>query len=136
MDRRASIERINRLPEKSFLLLGPRGTGKSTWLRAVLPEALFIDLLDSARYLQFSRNPSDLVDLVAPLPPGSWVVIDEIQRLPMLLNEVHRIYESGRGIHFALSGSSARKRRREGANLLADRALQEWMFPFLYPEYA
>ena len=136
MDRRASIERINRLPEKSFVLLGPRGTGKSTWLRAVLPEALFIDLLDSARYLQFSRNPSDLLDLVAPLPPGSWVVIDEIQRLPMLLNEVHRIYESGRGIHFALSGSSARKFRREGANLLAGRALQEWMFPFLYPEYA
>ena len=136
MDRSARIERINRLPEKSFVLLGPRGTGKSTWLRAVLPEALFIDLLDSERYLQFSRNPSDLVDLVSPLLPGSWVVIDEIQRLPMLLNEVHRIYESGRGIHFALSGSSARKLRREGANLLAGRALQEWMFPFLYPEYA
>ena len=60
----------------------------------------------------------------------------KIQRLPMLLNEVHRIYESGRGIQFALSGSSARKLRREGANLLAGRALQEWMFPFLYPEYA
>ena len=74
MDRRVSIERINRLPEKSFVLLGPRGTGKSTWLRAVLPEALSIDLLDSARYLQFSRNPSDLLDVVAPLPPGSWVV--------------------------------------------------------------
>jgi len=128
------INRLYPAPEKSFLLLGPRGTGKSTWLKQILPSALTIDLLDSTRYLELSQNPSHLNNLVAPLPDGAWVIIDEIQRIPALLNEVHRLYES-RGIHFALSGSSARKLRRSGANLLAGRALQMFMFPFTYQEY-
>ena len=132
----ATISRVNRLPAKSFLLLGPRGTGKSTWLQEVLPQALFIDLLDSSRFLSLSQNPAALQQLVAPLPKGAWVVIDEIQRIPALLDEVHRLYEKKGGIHFALSGSSARKLRRSGANLLAGRALQMLMFPFVYPEYA
>ncbi|MCX6131302.1 MAG: AAA family ATPase [Proteobacteria bacterium] len=128
------ILRVNLPPTKSFLLLGPRGTGKSTWLRSILPDALVIDLLDSSRFLKLSQNPAYLADLLAPLARGAWVIIDEIQRIPALLNEVHRLYESN-GIQFALSGSSARKLRREGANLLAGRALQIFMFPFVFPEY-
>lgn len=130
-----TITRVAPLPAKSFVVLGPRGTGKSTWLREVLPKALVIDLLDSARFLALTANPATLEHLVAPLARGAWVIIDEIQRIPALLDEVHRLYEQKRGIHFALSGSSARKLRRAGANLLAGRALQTLMFPFVYPEY-
>lgn len=129
------LQRIVPTPTKSFLLLGPRGTGKSTWLADAFPRALTIDLLDSTRFLALSRDPASLGRLVAPLRRGDWVVIDEIQRVPALLDEVHRLYEQKRGIHFALSGSSARKLRRAGANLLAGRALQLHMFPFLWPEY-
>ncbi len=128
------IKRKYPQPKKSFLLLGPRGTGKSTWLASVLPTALTIDLLNSARFLQLSQNPSILGDLVSSLKQGDWVIIDEVQRIPELLNEVHHLYES-KGLNFALSGSSARKLRRNGANLLAGRALQLFMFPFVFPEY-
>lgn len=129
------LSRLLQSPAKSFLLLGPRGTGKSTWLAQAFPGALTIDLLDSSRFLSLSRDPGGLAHLVAPLRRGAWVVIDEIQRIPALLDEVHRLYEQHRGIHFALSGSSARKLRRAGANLLAGRALQIRMQPFLWPEY-
>lgn len=130
-----SIDRLIQTPTKSFLLLGPRGTGKSTWLAAAFPQALTIDLLDASQFLSLSRDPTRLEQLVSPLGRHDWVVIDEIQRIPALLDEVHRLYEQHRGIHFALSGSSARKLRRAGANLLAGRALQMHMFPFAWPEY-
>jgi uncharacterized protein len=129
------LDRVVTTPSKTFLLLGPRGTGKSTWLRQAFPGALTIDLLDSSRFLALSRDPASLAEFVAPLRRGDWVVIDEIQRIPALLDEVHRLYEQHRGIHFALSGSSARKLRRAGANLLAGRALQLQMLPFVWPEY-
>lgn len=114
-----SLARTITAPSKSFLLLGPRGTGKSTWLAAAFPQALTTDLLDASRFPTLSRDPSVPERLVAPLRRGDWVVIDEIQRIPPLFDEVHRLYEKNRGIHFALSGSSARKLRRAGANLLA-----------------
>jgi predicted AAA+ superfamily ATPase len=135
MSPNVNLPRAIARPAKTFLLLGPRGTGKSTWLAGAFPHALTIDLLDSSRFLALSRNPSALEQLVAPLRRGDWVVIDEIQRVPALLDEVHRLYEQNRGIHFALSGSSARKLRRAGANLLAGRALQLHMLPFAWPEY-
>ena len=129
------IHRVVQPPAKSFLLLGPRGTGKSTWLAHAFPRALTVDLLDSSRFLALTRDPASLSRMVAPLRRGDWVVIDEIQRIPALLDEVHRLYEQRRGIHFALSGSSARKLRRAGANLLAGRAVQMQMLPFVWPEY-
>jgi predicted AAA+ superfamily ATPase len=127
------IHRILQPPAKSFLLLGPRGTGKSTFLKNQLQADVRIDLLDSRQFLELSRNPAGLRDLVAHLKPKQWVVVDEVQRIPALLNEVHALYEELR-LNFALSGSSARKLKRGGANLLAGRALQAFLFPLVAPE--
>ncbi|MGK5089026.1 AAA family ATPase, partial [Bdellovibrionota bacterium FG-2] len=127
------FKRIFQMPKKSFLLLGPRGTGKSTWLRTQKFD-LVIDLLKSRTRLELERNPSHLHALVAPIASGGWVLIDEVQKIPALLDEVHSIYEE-RGINFALTGSSARKLKRSGVNLLAGRALNFSFFPLVYPEY-
>ena len=111
----------------SFFLFGPRGTGKTTWLKQRLPDALYLDLLDSALYVDLLARPQRLGELVPPAHDG-WVVLDEIQRIPMLLNEVHRLIEA-RGIPFAMTGSSARSLRRRGVNLLAGRAHTYRMHP-------
>ena len=116
------IPRLLQRPDRSFFLFGPRGTGKSTWLQQVLPDALRLDLLDASLFLELSRDPHRLEAIVGNRPAGAWVVLDEIQKVPPLLDEVHRLMESRRW-RFALCGSSARKLRRGGANLLAGRAL-------------
>jgi len=121
-----SQNRIHRLlspPARSFFLFGPRGTGKSTWLRKALPGSFTIDLLDASFFLELSRDSHRLEALIASRPPGSWVVLDEIQKIPALLDEVHRLMGFDEGWRFALCGSSARKLKRGGANLLAGRAL-------------
>ncbi|RPI78845.1 MAG: ATP-binding protein [Desulfobacteraceae bacterium] len=116
------FQRLLKAPEQSFFLFGPRGTGKSTWLRHALPEALFLDLLDASLSLELFREPHRLEALVGDQPEGAWIVLDEIQKIPLLLDEVHRLMETRRW-RFALCGSSARKLRRGGVNLLAGRAL-------------
>lgn len=118
----ATLPRLLRPPERSFFLFGPRGVGKSTWLRQEFPHVVWFDLLDSRLYLELSRAPSALEALVGNQPPQTWVVIDEIQKIPELLDEVHRLMESRRW-RFALCGSSARKLLRRGTNLLGGRAL-------------
>jgi predicted AAA+ superfamily ATPase len=125
----APIPRFLPLPSRSFFVFGPRGTGKSTWLRQVLRDAVLMDLLDTSLFLELSRDPHRLEAMVGQRPPGTWVVLDEIQKVPALLDEVHRLMES-RQWRFALSGSSARKLRRTGANLLAGRALTLSFEPF------
>jgi predicted AAA+ superfamily ATPase len=122
MIRDPMIPRLLRRPDRSFFLFGPRGTGKSTWLQQVLPEAFRMDLLDSSLFLELLRDPHRLEALIGSRPPKSWVILDEIQKIPALLDEVHRLMELRRW-RFALCGSSARKLRRGGANLLAGRAL-------------
>jgi len=118
------------LPDRSFFLFGPRGTGKTTWLQAVLPRAAWFDLLRSTEYLQFLRNPEVFRQRVAALPPGQWVVVDEIQRLPALLDEIHSLMNQHPKKHrFALTGSSARKLKRSGVNLLAGRTINRRFFP-------
>lgn len=107
--------------------------GKSTWARASLPNATYLDLLDERLYQDLLVDPSLFPQLVGHLEPNAWVVLDEIQRLPALLNEVHRLIES-RGIRFALLGSSARKLKAAGTNLLAGRALMKMMYPFTATE--
>jgi len=122
MEHDLTISRLLKRPDRSFFLFGPRGTGKSTWLQQVLPEAFRLDLLDASLFLELSRDPHRLEALVGKRPARSWVALDEIQKVPALLDEVHRLMESRRW-RFALCGSSARKLRRGGANLLAGRAL-------------
>lgn len=114
------------LESRSHFLLGPRQTGKSFLVRSGLPEARLFDLLDSSTYLALSRDPSRLEQELAP--DDRIVVIDEIQRLPDLLNEVHRLIEK-RGLRFLLTGSSARKLRRGGVNLLGGRARTKYLHP-------
>jgi predicted AAA+ superfamily ATPase len=91
-------------------------------LGQVLPEAVRFDLLDTSLYLELSRDPHRIEALIGNRPSGSWVVLDEIQKIPALLDEVHRLMEKRRW-RFALCGSSARKLRRGGANLLGGRAI-------------
>ncbi len=119
---------------KSFFLFGPRGTGKTTWLRQHLPDALFINLLQSEFYIRLSADPGHIRTLIPPGHAG-WIVIDEIQRVPELLNEVHDLIESKQHV-FVLTGSSARKLRRDGVNLLAGRALTYHMHPLTAVEQA
>jgi uncharacterized protein len=111
----------------SCLLLGPRGTGKSTWARQRFPDALVLDLLDYATYTELLTHPDRLGQIVAGAQ-ASTVLIDEVQRAPEVLNEVHRLIEQ-RGTRFVLTGSSARKLRRSGVNLLAGRARTLAMHP-------
>lgn len=115
-------------PTQSFFLFGPRGVGKTAWAHQQFPDALFFDLLDHPTYAQLLAAPQRLGDRI-PAGYQGWVVVDEIQRVPELLNEVHRLIESRR-LRFVLTGSSARKLRRRGINLLAGRALTRQMHPF------
>jgi len=127
--------RLFTLPERSFFLFGPRGTGKTTWLRHVLPDALWFDLLRTQIFFALMRQPDSFRQQILARPKKSWVVVDEVQRLPALLNEVHALMtEYGRDYLFALSGSSARKLKRVDANLLAGRAINRQFFPLTAAE--
>ena len=124
----ATYTRLLPPPKQTFFLLGPRGTGKTTWLGAHFGTAHVIDLLEEERYQRYLADAGAFGRELEALVPRSWVVVDEIQRLPTLLNEIHRHIER-RGLRFALTGSSARKLRRAGVNLLGGRALQLAMHP-------
>ncbi len=128
---------IHPVSRKSFFLFGPRQTGKSTYVRSLLsPEDLYIDLLPQRSYLHYVRNPGSVrEEILAHLDrsPGGKCIIDEIQKIPALLDEVHELIES-RGMRFVLTGSSARKLRRGAANLLAGRAYTYRLFPLTLKE--
>ena len=128
-----SITRVLNSVERSFFLFGPRGTGKSTWLKARFPDSPYIDLLHAGSYLELSRHPERLEALINGQDIRFPIIVDEIQRIPELLNEVHRLMEDKKWI-FALCGSSARKLKRGGANLLAGRALPLYMEGFSFTE--
>lgn len=128
-----SYRRITTFPSRSFFLFGPRGIGKSTWARQGLEGAHRIDFLDEAKYQNLLADPSLFSAELRAVPEGSWVVVDEIQRIPGLLNEVHRFIEEGK-LKFALLGSSARKLKTAGTNLLAGRATRKLMFPLVPKE--
>jgi len=115
------------LPKTSYLIFGPRGTGKSTYLRAQFPKALYIDLLEAKHYNELLANPSKLA---IKIPPNfkEVIIIDEIQKIPQLMDEIHRLI-SLKKHSFILTGSSARKLKRSGANLLAGRARSYNFFP-------
>lgn len=113
--------------QSSFFLFGPRGTGKTTWVRNTYPEAIYIDLLEAELYNNLLANPQRLESYFT-LPMPEYVIIDEVQRVPQLLNEVHKQIEQSK-VKFILTGSSARKLRQKGENLLAGRAYTYYMHP-------
>ncbi len=116
-------------PKRAFFLFGPRGTGKSTWLREHFPKALTLNLLEHENVVRFEREPALLRALVTARSQKDWVVLDEVQRVPKLLDEVHFLIEEEGYKRFALTGSSARQLRRGGVNLLAGRAVIRRLFP-------
>ena len=126
-------QRLLKAPEQSFFLFGMRGVGKSTWTRQAFPEASHFDLLDEGLFQSYLRDSRLFGRELLQLPTAHTVVLDEVQRLPVLLNEVHRFIES-RGLRFVLLGSSSRKLKSAGTNLLAGRALRRVMYPFLPTE--
>ncbi len=127
------ISRFLPIPDQSFFLFGPRGTGKSTWVQQTFPEALVVDLLKPVIYRQLQARPERLAELAAGSPRRP-VVVDEVQRVPELLSVVHDLIERDRSRRFVLTGSSARKLRRGGVDLLAGRALNKTLHPFMTSE--
>jgi len=124
--------RLEPRPADSYFLWGPRQTGKSSLLRATYPDAFRIDLLTSDDFVRYTRRPATLRDDLAA-HPAELVVVDEVQKVPALLDEVHWLIEN-RGTRFVLCGSSARKLRRGHANLLGGRALRRELFGFVSAE--
>ncbi|MEI8094643.1 MAG: ATP-binding protein [Spirochaetales bacterium] len=134
MDYPRTLDLATLAQSKSLFLFGPRSTGKSTLIRAQFGEAVTVNLLRSSVFLELSQRPSNLADLCREIARNSPLfVIDEIQKLPQLLDEVHHLIETTK-LHFVLTGSSARKLRRSGVNLLAGRAWQANLFPLTSAE--
>jgi uncharacterized protein len=133
MQSKKPFQRLYEIPKSSILLLGPRGTGKSTFVKTRAKPDLVIDLLSQVMFRKLSLNPGDIEDMTNHLKPGQTVLVDEIQKVPELLDEVHRLIEDKQLIFF-LTGSSARKLKKTGANLLAGRALSKKFFPLTLKE--
>ena len=131
----SQYERLLTAPKGSFFLFGVRGVGKSTWARTQFPGAYVIDLLDEARYQALTTNPGSFASELRTRPAAQVVVLDEVQRVPPLLNEVHRAIEATRR-RFVLLGSSARRLKTATTNLLAGRAALKTMYPFVPSELA
>jgi len=119
---------------QSFFLFGPRGTGKSLWLKNRFPEALYIDLLKPDTRRQLEARPERLEELVKGSPNTHTIIIDEVQKVPDLLNLVHYLIEENKELQFILTGSSSRKLKRSGVDLLAGRAVLRKCHPFLLSE--
>lgn len=131
----AVIGRFFPEPRGHYFLFGPRGTGKSTWLKATYPDALLVDLLAPETHRAYTARPERLRELLAANRGASVVVIDEVQRAPAILDVVHQQIEARRDRRrFVLTGSSARKLKRAGVNLLAGRALRAALHPFMAAE--
>lgn len=128
------LKRFFTPPRQSFFLFGPRGTGKSTWLKAQYPDAYFVDLIDPEAFRYFSAAPERLRLLLNDQPEKKIVVLDEIQKVPELLDVVHSLIEEKKNYQFILTGSSSRKLKKQGVNLLAGRALLKHMPPFFAKE--
>ena len=118
---------------QSFFLFGPRGTGKSTWLKQQYPNAVLVDLLAPETFRAFSARPERLREVVRGAETKT-IIIDEVQKIPELLDVVHELIEEQSGFQFILTGSSARKLKRTGVDLLAGRAIVKTMHPFMAAE--
>lgn len=124
------FKRLLQIPSnlnQSFFLFGPRGVGKTSWIKKHFPSEFYFDLLNDDVYRELLGRPTRLGEKITEGYSG-WVVLDEVQKIPDILNEVHRLIES-RKLKFILTGSSARSLRRRGVNLLAGRALTFYLHP-------
>ena len=121
-------------PAESFFLFGPRGTGKSTFMKERFPDAYYVDLLDPEMVRSFSAKPERLAEIRGQEGGGKCFVIDEIQKVPELLAVIHLLIEEKQGYTFVLTGSSARKLKRTGVDMLGGRALLRTMHPFMASE--
>jgi predicted AAA+ superfamily ATPase len=132
------MELLKRIIEKeekqSFFLFGPRGTGKSTFIKQEYPDSLYLDLLQPDAFRLYSSKPERLRELVHGNPGRNTVVVDEVQKVPELLAVVHGLIEEKKGTQFILTGSSARKLKKTGVNLLAGRAAVKRLHPFIAKE--
>ncbi len=129
-----SVSRFFKPSPGSFFLFGPRGTGKSTWLKKHFCDAVCLDLLDRETYRIYAARPERLRDLVEAQPEPKHIVLDEVQKIPELLDVVHQQMEDHPQHRFILTGSSARKLKRSGVDLLAGRAVETTMHPFMAAE--
>ena len=128
------IPRFFRAPASTCFIFGPRGTGKSTWLRQNLPDAHLIDLLDDEIFREYVAHPERIKQVVAAHPHIRVFIVDEIQKAPRMLDAIHSLCETRPDLQFILTGSSARKLRRGGVNLLGGRALLTRFHPFMAAE--
>lgn len=121
------------LGRKSLFLFGPRQTGKTTYLKKRFPKAIYIDLLDLENLRNFTNHPRQLQNYIKEAAPN-FIIIDEIQKMPELLNEVHRLIEQNKKVRFILTGSSARRLKKVGVNLLGGRASEIHFHPLTLNE--
>ncbi|MDI6739730.1 MAG: AAA family ATPase [Candidatus Edwardsbacteria bacterium] len=128
------IPRLFSPPKFSFFLFGPRGTGKTTLLRQNYPDALWIDLLEPDVFRSYSARPERLREVVLAYPDKRTVVVDEVQKVPELLSLVHSLIEKKMKYQFILTGSSSRKIKRTGVDLLAGRVVKKTLHPFMAAE--
>ncbi len=128
------LKRLLKAPAQSFFLLGPRGTGKTTWIKDHYTNAVWIDLLLPNEVNFYGARPERLINTAEGAGDVKTIVIDEIQKIPELLSVVHHLIEQKKGYQFILTGSSARKLKRSGVDLLAGRALLKFMNPFVAAE--
>jgi len=129
-----TVTRFYQPPEGSYFLFGPRGTGKSTWLKQLSCETLRVDLLNRETFRLYAAHPERLRDRVAALPAPTHIILDEVQKIPELLDVVHQLMEEKQNHTFILTGSSARKLKRSGVDLLAGRAALTTLHPFMAAE--
>jgi predicted AAA+ superfamily ATPase len=128
------LKRLLKAPTQSFFLLGPRGAGKTTWIKDHYTNAVWIDLLLPREVSFYGARPERLISTAEGAGDNATIVIDEIQKIPELLSVVHHLIEQKKGYQFILTGSSARKLKRSGVDLLAGRALLKFMNPFVAAE--
>ena len=128
------VDRFLQGSDQSFFLFGPRGTGKSTWVKQHFKSALYIDLLAPDIYRSYAARPERLREVAEAQQELSTIVVDEIQKLPQLLDVVHLLIEHRPEWRFVLTGSSARKLKRSGVDLLAGRAVLKEMHPLMAAE--
>lgn len=129
-----TVSRFFKAPRQSFFVFGPRGTGKSTWMNLLFPKAIQIDFLRPNLFRTYSSRPERLREIVEGNPGTNQFVLDEVQKVPEILSVVHGLIEEKKGLQFILTGSSARKIKRTGVDLLAGRALLRTLHPFMAAE--